>query len=62
MNDPAFCGLVQRGRQQLQRLGGIVFLARSQKFVVIPLQSVKAGFNALVLQILAGAVPHPAFG
>ena len=62
MHDPGLGRLVQRGTEQPQGVGGVLFFARAQKLGVFAFQGVEAGFDALVLQMLARAASSCLFG
>jgi len=62
MDDARFGGFVQRGTEQAKGRGGVLLFARAEEIGVFPFQGVEAGFDSLVLQMLARAVSHAAPG
>src|ERR1035437_7470041 len=61
-DDAALDGFVVGRMNAGQELGGLVFFAGGDGGAEIFLQAAQFGFDAAVLEVLAGAVAHPAFG
>ena len=57
-----FDGLVKGGTEEAQGGGGFVLFPGAEQFGESPLQIVQAGFDAVILQLLARAVAHAASG
>ena len=61
MDDAGFGGFVERRRDALQSFGSFLFLTSPKKLQVRAFKGMKAGFDAVVVQLFARAVAHPAF-
>src|ERR1035437_2806990 len=61
-DNAGFDGLVISRMDAGQELGGFIFFAGGDGGAEIFFQAAQLGFDAAVLEVLAGSVEHPAFG
>ena len=62
VDDAGLRGFIKSGAHGAQRFSGILFFPGSEEGNILLLQLMQAGFNAAIVQALARAVSHPAFG
>src|SRR5579884_1754165 len=61
VDGPGFGSLVEGGGDFQERLGGVVFFTSAEELQIVFFQRMQPRVDAMVMELFAGAVAHPAF-